>query len=85
MEDVGVPVNFLSGPHCCGDKSFEVTICCPASACRASGKKAVLVLCDTKSSEWEKNLITNKMCKTAGRIHKEMKNSSKIMNGSQIW
>lgn len=24
MSMEGVPVNFLSGPYCCGDKSFEV-------------------------------------------------------------
>lgn len=38
MEDARVLVNFLSGPHCCGDKFFEVILCCPASSHRASGK-----------------------------------------------
>lgn len=48
MEDARVLVNFLSGPHCCGDKFFEVILCCPAHLTGLHRKMVVLVHSDAK-------------------------------------
>ena len=54
MEDASVLVNFMSGPHCSGDKSFEVMSSRPVQ--RAGlWKKDILVLSDAKTRGWEKN------------------------------
>lgn len=54
MEEASVLVKFLSGPQCCGDKSFEVMSSCPVQHA-GFWKKDILILSDAKTRGWEKN------------------------------
>lgn len=85
MEEASVLVNFLSGPQCSGDKSFEVMSSRPVQHA-GLWKKDILVLSDAKTRVGEKleTLITDKMCGIAGSSLQRGEISSKTMNRTRI-